>query len=215
MVRRLGVLVSFAVVMSAAPAWAQTSGADGFRGRLFVHFEGQAMTAKKSFDAVMGSSTITGFGAGLEAQDLWRGLFVRGAVSRLSKTGERVFVFENEVFPLGIPVDVTLTPLEAAAGWRFKPITSRAIVPYIGVGALFLKYKEHTDGDTSDDDVNETYAGAAIFGGIEVPVWRKLSAGAEAGWRTAKVKDPRGAMGAFGENNLGGVTFRVMLSFRN
>ena len=55
----------------------------------------------------------------------------------------------------------------------------------------------------------------AIFGGIEVPVWRKLSAGAEAGWRTAKVKDPRGAMGAFGEKNLGGVTFRVMLSFRN
>lgn len=215
MMRRIGVVVFFAVVISAAPAWAQTSGNDEFRGRLFVHFEAQSMTAKKSFDAVMGSSTMTGIGAGLEVQDVWRGLFVRGGFSRLSKTGERVFVFENEVFSLGIPVEATLTPLEVAAGWRFKPVTSRAVVPYLGVGALFLKYKEHTDGDPSDDDVNETYRGVAIFGGIEVPVWRKLSAGAEAGWRTANVKEPRGAMGAFGEKNLGGVTFRVMLSIRN
>lgn len=215
MMRRIGVVVFFAVVISAAPAWAQTSGNDEFRGRLFVHFEGQSMTAKKSFDAVMGSSTMTGIGAGLEVQDVWRGLFVRGGFSRLSKTGERVFVFENEVFSLGIPVEATLTPLEVAAGWRFKPVTSRAVVPYLGVGALFLKYKEHTDGDPSDDDVNETYRGVAIFGGIEVPVWRKLSAGAEAGWRTANVIEPRGAMGAFGEKNLGGVTFRVMLSIRN
>lgn len=217
MVSRIGVLFCFcfAAVMSAGPVWAQTSGGDEFRGRLFVHFEAQAMTAKESFDAVTGSSRVQGFGAGLEAQNLWRSLFVRGAISRLSKTGERVFVFENEVFPLGIPIDVTLTPIEVAAGWRLKPLTSRAIVPYLGAGVLILKYREHTDPDPSDEDVNETYKGVAIFGGIEVPLWRKLSAGAEAGWRSANVKQPGGAMAAFGEKNLGGVTFRVMLSFRN
>ena len=40
------------------------------------------------------------------------------------------------------------------------------------------------------------------------------SAGAELGWRKATVKQPGGAMAAFGENDLGGVTFRVMFSFR-
>lgn len=215
MVSRLVVLFSIAAVMTAAPASAQQTSDKAVPGRLFVHFESQAMSAKQSFDAVTGTTTMNGFGAGLEVQNVWRGLFVRGAVSRLSRTGERVFVFEGEVFPLGIPLDITLTPIEAAAGWRFKPLTSRAIVPYVGAGALFLKHKEHTEGDPSADDVNETYVGAAIFGGIEVPVWRWLSAGAEAGWRTAKVKQPGGAMAAFGEKNLGGVTFRVLLSFRN
>ena len=172
------------------------------------------MTAKESFDAVTGTSTLTGLGGGLEAQDVWRGLFVRAAVSRMSTSGERVFVFEDEVFPLGIPIDVTMTPIEAAVGWRFKPLGSRAFVPYVGAGALFLKYKEESEGDGSGDGVNETYNGLALFGGFEVPVWRFLSAGAEVGWRTAKVKAPGGALEAFGEKDLGGVTVRAMLSFR-
>lgn len=215
---RLVVGMCFAALVSAAPAWAQTTGASasgsGFRGRLFVHFEAQSMTAKDSFDAVTGSSIMKGLGGGLEVQDVWRGLFVRVAVSRLSATGERVFVFENDVFPLGVPLDITMTPIEAAVGWRFKPIGSRGIVPYVGGGALFLKYNEETEGDGPSEGVNKTYKGFALFGGVEVPVWKSLSAGAEAGWRKASVKTPGGAMQAFGEKDLGGVTFRLMVSFR-
>ena len=148
-------------------------------------------------------------------QDVWRGLFVRAAFSRLAASGERVFVFEDEVFPLGVPIDVTMTPIEAALGWRFKPMGSRGIVPYLGGGALFLKYKEESEGDGSNDGVNETYKGFAVFGGVEVPIWKKVSAGAEAGWRKASVKNPGGAMQAFGEKDLGGITFRLMVSFRN
>lgn len=198
-----------AAMLSASPAWAQTT------GRLFVHFEGQAMTAKESFDAVTGSSTLMGAGAGLEVQNVWRSLFIRGAVSRLSATGERVFVDGGEVFRLGIPLDITMTPIEVAAGWRFKPIGARGIVPYAGGGALFLKHREESAEDASGEGVNETYTGLALFGGVEIPVWRKVSAGAELGWRSAKVGQPGGAMAAFGESNLGGVTFRVMISFRN
>jgi hypothetical protein len=209
-----------AALLLAAPAWAQTSGASGssgeeFRGRLFVHFEGQAMSAKDSFDTVAGKTTLTGVGAGLEVQNVWRGLFVRGAISRLKTTGERVFVSDGEVFRFGIPLDITMTPIEVAAGWRFKPVGSRGIVPYAGGGALFLKYREESPDDDSDDSVKESYTGLALFGGVEVPVWRYVSAGAEVGWRTAKVGNPGGAMAAFGENNLGGVTFRLMISFRN
>jgi len=213
---RLVALMCFAALVSAVPASAQTGGApsEGIRGRLFIHFEGQSMTAKDSFDAVTGSTTLMGPGLGGEVQGLWRGLFARAAVSRLSQSGERVFVFDGDVFPLGVPIDVTLTPIEAAIGWRFKPFTSRAIVPYVGGGALFLKYKEETEGDASDENVNESYSGLVLFGGVEVPVWKYISAGAELGWRKAKVQDPGGAMAAFNEDDLGGVTFRVMVSFR-
>lgn len=211
---RLVVGLCFAGLISASPAWAQTASDSDLRGRLFVHFEGQVMTAKDSFDAVTGSSMLKGLGGGLEVQNVWRGLFVRAAVSRLTASGERVFVLNDVVFPLGIPLDVTMTPIEAAIGWRFKPIGSRGIVPYAGGGALFLKYREESKGDGSSDGVNETYNGFAIFGGVEVPVWKSVTAGAEAGWRKASVKNPGGAMEAFGENDLGGVTFRIMVSFR-
>ena len=213
------VLLFVVAVLSAAPAWAQTpdplAPTEEFRGRLFLHFEAQAMTAKDSFEAVAGTSTMMGAGAGLEVQNIWRGLFLRGAISRLSKTGERVFVHEGEVFRLGIPLDITMTPIEVGAGWRFKALSSRGIVPYVGAGVLFLKHREESEGDGSGEGVNESFTGAAVFGGLEIPVWRKVSAGAELGWRTAKVKEPGGAMAGFGENNLGGITFRVMISFRN
>jgi opacity protein-like surface antigen len=208
-------IVAILIGISAAPAWAQASGSAGSdesRGRLFVHFEGQAMSAKDSFDAVTGSSMLTGFGAGLEVHNVWRSVFIRGAASRLSKSGERVFVNNGDVFRLGVPLDITMTPIELGAGWRFNPRGSRGIVPYAGAGALFLKHREESDDDT--ETVNETFTGFSLFGGIEVPVWRKVSAGAEVGWRSAKVGDPGGAMAGFGENNLGGITFRVMGSYR-
>ena len=88
MPRRLDLVVLVAAVLSAAPAGAQTSSSEGIRGRLFVHFEGQAMTAKDSFDAVAGTSTLMGMGVGVEAQNVWRRLFVRGAISRFKKTGD-------------------------------------------------------------------------------------------------------------------------------
>lgn len=216
MSRRCGALMCVVALLWAAPAWAQSGGTPStgskLGGRLFGHFEWQTMTAKDSVEAVTGKSTLRGPGGGAEVQRLWRGVFARVAVSRLPQAGQRVFVFENEVFPLGIPLDLTLIPIEAALGWRFKPIGSRGIVPYLGGGALFLKYKESSEADTSGEDINETYNGFVVFGGLEVPVWRSLSAGGEVGWRKAEVKSPGGALDAFGEKDLGGVTMRVMLS---
>src|SRR5688500_12729789 len=195
--RRLAVVMFVAVLLSAAPVWAQANdplASDEFRSRLFIHFVGQAMTAKESFETVTGTSTMTGLGAGLEVKNIWRRLFLRGAISRLSKTGERVFVFEGEVFRLGVPLEITMTPIEVGAGWRFTPLSG--IVPYVGAGALFLKHREESPGDGSGEVVNETYKGVAVFGGVEVSVWRYLSAGAEVGWRKAAVKQPGGALAA-------------------
>jgi hypothetical protein len=218
MMPRLLIGSVLAALVCASPAYAQATGTStpdsSFGGRLFVHFEAQSMAASDSFDVVTGSTMMKGLGAGLEVDGLWRSVFARVSASRFSQDGERVFIHEGEVFPLGVPMEITMTPIELALGWRFKAIGSRGIVPYIGGGALIHKYREHTEGDTNAEEVNETYNGFTVFGGIEVPVWKRLSAGAEVGWRKAKVNEPGGAMAAFGEDDLGGVTFRAMVSFR-
>jgi len=213
--RFIGVLLCSVAWLTAAPAWAQsaaTAPTSKMKARAFVHFESQVMTAKDTFDAVIGASALKGLGGGGELQNVWRRVFVRAAASRFSETGERVFVVDDLVFPLGIPLELSMTPIEVAAGWRFSPVTSRRIVPYIGGGAVFMKYSEKSDADAADEAVNETYPGVLIFGGVEVPLWKVVSAGAEVGWRSAKVTSPGGALGAFGENDLGGITMRVMVS---
>jgi hypothetical protein len=206
----VGVVALVATVCVAAPASAQSTGG-GITGRVFGWGESQQMAAKDTFEAVTGETTMTGAGGGVEVHNLWRNVFVRGSVSSLKATGERVFVFDGNAFPLGIPLEVTMTPIELGAGWRFSPV-GRRLVPYAGAGALWMKYSEQSDGDTGSERVNETYTGVVVFGGVDVSVWRFVSAGAEVAWRTAKVKDPAGSLDAFGEDNLGGVSFRVMVS---
>lgn len=200
-----------AMVLTAAPVFAQPASTERIGGRVFGWGDWQQMTAKESFDAVTGSSSLSGAGGGAEVQRVWRGVFLRAAVSQMKADGERVFVYDDTVFPLGIPMDITMTPIEVAAGWRFTPV-ARRLVPYVGAGALWVKYEERSEGDVASERVNETYPGAVVFGGIDVSVWRFVSAGAEVAWRTATVKDPGGALAAFGEKNLGGVSFRVMVS---
>ena len=205
------VLAVLALVTTAAPVFAQTTG-EGIGGRVFAWGDWQQMTAKDSFDAVTGASTMSGAGGGAQVHRLWRGVFVRGSVSSMKADGERVFVFDGTVFPLGIPLEITMTPIELGAGWRFSPVGGR-LVPYAGAGALWMKYDETSTGDVGSERVKETYTGAVVFGGVDVSVWRFVSAGAEVAWRTAKVKDAGGSLAAFGEDVLGGVSVRVMVSF--
>jgi len=218
MSRRIGICVSAVLLSSATSAWAQgpaaAPAAPRFGLRAFGHFEWQMMAATDTFEAITGKSTLTGVGGGVEVQRLWRGVFARAAVSRMSQSGERIFVFDNIVFPLGVPLDITMTPMELAAGWRFNPIGSRGIVGYLGAGGMFLNYNESSPSDASGEEVSERYNGFLVFGGVEVPVWRFVTAGAEVGWRKVELPDPGGAMGALGEQDLGGVIMRVMVSIR-
>ncbi|NQW03048.1 MAG: outer membrane beta-barrel protein [Acidobacteria bacterium] len=207
-------------MVAATPARAQTAAsarsavASGLGVRAFGVFEWQKMAASRTFDAVTDKTTLSGVGAGAEVHRLWRNVFVRASFSQSKETGQRVFVFNNEVFKLGVPVEVSATPIELAVGWRFTPFSSRGIVPYLGGGALFLKYSETSSGDERSDQVHETYKGFAVFGGLEVPVWRHVSAGAELGWRSANVPEPGGVLEAFDEKNLGGLAMRLMVSVR-
>ncbi len=75
-------------------------------------------------------------------------------MSRFEKTGERAFVFEGDVFRVGIPDRITMTPVVVTAGYRF-PIAAR-IVPYIGGGVGSLKFEETSDFADPDENVSET-----------------------------------------------------------
>jgi len=211
MARRIALLVCAAALVWAAPASAQSAASTGVDIRLLGHVELQKMTSADTFDAVMGKSSLYGFGGGLEARDVWRQLFLRLSLSRMSKTGERVFVFENQVYGLGIPLKVSMTPIELSVGVRSAPMTSNGLVSYVGAGALFMRYKE-SDTDDPGAAISETYNGFVLLFGVDVPVWKTVAAGAEIDWRRVNVSNPGGALDAFGEKSLGGLTFRVMAS---
>lgn len=218
MAGRVFAVMCVVVAGSVAPAWAQTGAASAPGSRVglraFGHFEWQKMAAKDSFEAVTGKTRLQGPGGGAEVQRIWRGVFARVSFTRMVETGERVFVFDNEAISLGIPLEITMTPVDLAVGWRLGPKTSRGIVPYAGAGMVLLSYKETSDADVSGEAVNERYTGVVVFGGLEVPVWRFASVGGEVGWRRVNVPDPGGVLEAFNEKDLGGVTMRVMLSIR-
>lgn len=209
---RAGVCILLAWLVTVAPAAAQSVPAKApIGGRLFGVIEGQAMTAKDTFDAVAGQTTLSGGGAGAEVHRVWRKAFVRASASRMSVDGERVFVFGQEVFPLGIPMEVQLTPIEIAAGWRFATPGKR-FVPYVGAGTVIMRFREESQFDTSSDTVNKTFSGAVAFAGVDVNVMKFVSVGAEVGMRIIKITRPGGVLGALGEDDLGGISMRLLVS---
>lgn len=85
----------------------------------FALFDANLMTAKDSFDAVVGTTRFDALGGGGEVK-VWRDLFARVTFSQASRDGERVFVVDDEVFPIGIPITIETAPLEVSVGWRFQ-----------------------------------------------------------------------------------------------
>lgn len=185
----------------------------------FAHVGSLFPAATESFDAVLGKTSGRAIGAGGEVR-IRRGplrhVFVRVDLSRFEETGERVFVFENQVFELGIPLTVTLTPLELTGGYRvpFRRASGRPfpLVPYGGLGIGSLQYRERSSFASADEDVDERFASYHVLGGVDVAVWRWIGVGVEGQYRW--VPDGLGVGGvseAFNETNLGGATIRVKL----
>jgi hypothetical protein len=190
----------------------------------FVHVGSLSLAATRSFDAILGSSSGTVVGGGGEVtfrRGRLRGLFARVDVSRFEETGERVFVFGGEVFPLGIPETITLTPVEFSAGFRWLRAGKRQpgqpeqpfwLVPYAGLGAGSMGYRETGSFGAAGDAVDERFTSTHAFGGADVRVWRGISAGVEGVYRW--VPDALGGSGvseAFNESNLDGATVRVRI----
>lgn len=184
---------------------------DGLQIRPFVSAGTTWFTASKTFKAVLGSGQGQDFGGGI---NLTQGpAWIEIGARRFSKSGERVFVTSGgQVFPLGIDTDVTMTPLEVAAGWRFRPLFGARVRPQLGVGYTRLRYEESAAFAQDGDDVDESFNGFHVVGGAEVRLHRWVGLTGEVVWTSVgNALGDGGASKAFGEDNLGGTSLRVKL----
>jgi hypothetical protein len=183
--------------------------------RAYGFYEFDSLSASQTFDAVTGGSTLNGFGGGVEFTNLWRNVFARATFAHASKDGERVFVNNGTVFPLGIPLTVGMTPIELAGGWRDKLDRRGLYNLYAGAGAVFLIYSETSTGGTSDDNTSKTFGGYSIFGGVDRGFHKNLFVGFEAQYRgVPNAIGTAGVSQIYNETNLGGFALRVMFGFK-
>lgn len=192
------------------PAGAQSSGDIGIRG--FGMFGNMVFTAEESFKTVLDRNSGPIFGGGGTVLLPW-GIFVEIGAWRFKEDGERVFIGPNdEIFKLGIPVEITVIPLEVTAGYRFTTL-ARRVVPYGGVGYSRYRYKETSQFADAAENVDERFTGFHVTGGVEFLALRWLAIGGEATW--SSVADALGEAGVskhFNEDNLGGTSVRLKIS---
>jgi hypothetical protein len=183
---------------------------------IFGMFDRTMIASRQSFDAVFDTHTTSSLGGGVDVVNLWKGVFLRvdGASSTL--TGERVVVFNGDVFALGIPLTVTLRPIEVGGGWRLASNDPRArFSPYAGVSAIILKYTETSDFADAGENVDESYTGVGVFGGVDVRLVKQVFAGVEAQYRSiTSAPGPDSVAASFNEKNLGGTVLRVRFGIR-
>jgi hypothetical protein len=86
--------------------------------------------AKDTFDATIGNSGGPIWGAGASVTHR-TGIFGQVDVTRFRADGERVFVFDGQAFPLGIPLSVEVMPIEISVGYKFfvRPPKPKAAPP--------------------------------------------------------------------------------------
>ena len=172
--------------------------------KLFVRAEGFAgaehFNASKTFKGIFDSANGIVFGGGI---DVVKGhLFVRADVSHFGKTGERAFDANGQIFRLGIPVKVSITPVIGAVGIR--GILAPKVVAYAGAGAGSWSYSE--TGDESSDAVSLRKTGYLGLGGVEWRVQRLVGIGFEAQYARVPNAFSGGLAADLGEKDLGGAT---------
>jgi hypothetical protein len=204
----------------ATPAAAQTRTAPRKpAGSRTIQIGGYAMVgridfvAKDSFDAILGSTSGVILGGGATVGLPLGGLFVDIGGWRFSDDGERVLVINNEEIPLGIPVEVTITPIEISAGWRFRIRRMPKLQPYVAGGYTSYGYKETSSFAAVGEDVDDRFPGYHLRGGAEFKVTPWLGVAGEAAWTT--VPDAIGKSGVsevFNDTDLGGTSVRLRVT---
>ncbi|MBI4885458.1 MAG: hypothetical protein HY824_00015 [Acidobacteria bacterium] len=180
-----------------------------FMLRGFADVGSTAFVAGRSFTAVTGSPRGPVFGGGVEAV-LPQRLFVQLRASRFRRTGQRVFLFNSERFDLGIPVTVTVAPLELLGGYRFD--YGWRVVPYAGAGLGWHRYEETSAFADASENLTERFQGYELLGGAELHIAGWIGAAFETAWSRvpdALGRDPNSVSHEFHESDLGSATFRV------
>jgi hypothetical protein len=212
------VLALLLLVTTAVSAAAQTRASRPSTSRS-VQIGGYAMVgnfsfaASESFDAILGTSSGPIFGGGATVGLPLGGLFVDIGAWQFSDSGERALVLDGQVIPLGIPLDVTIVPIEISAGWKFRIRQLPKLVPYVAGGYTSFGYQETSSFSGSGEDVDDRFGGYHLRGGAEFKILRWLGVAGEFAWTT--VPDAIGEGGVsktFKEDDLGGTSFRARIT---
>jgi hypothetical protein len=199
-------VLAFSLVLGSAPAFAQDPPAVSLRPFFVVTAE--RFSAKETFSAVFGGTVQPLYGGGLEVA-FRKGLYFDFTASRFKKTGERAFFSNGEGFPLGIPLTVTLTPLEFTVGARSNP--APRVFPYFGAGIGSYRYEETS---AVDEPFSKTHLGWLIVGGVEYRFngWIGISGDLQYN-RVNGIIGEGGVSAEAGESDLGGTAgrFRVLI----
>ena len=208
-------LVTLAITMPAAAQTAPRRPA----GSRTVEIGGYAMVgrinfvAKDSFETILGATSGVILGGGATVGLPLGGLFVDIGGWRFKDDGERVLIINNEEIPLGIPVEVTIAPIEISAGWKFRIRRMPKFLPYVAGGYTSYGYKETSSFSAIGEDVDDRFPGYHLRGGAEFKVTRWLGVAGEAAWTTVpEAIGKSGVSEAFNETNLGGTSFRLRIT---
>ena len=200
-----GLLVFATVLLGGATSAAAQTSSLAIRGAATIGYE--RFSASDTFKAVFDASGGPVYGGGVEVI-FRRHVFFRVDATRFKKTGERPFVFNGQVFPLGIPLTIAVTPVVGSAGYRGE--IARNLAWYAGAGAGSWGYSEKSDDPTESVSFRKT--GFVGLGGVEWRVHQWVGVGFEA--QFAGVPNALGKGGAsaeFNEKDLGGATAAVRI----
>jgi hypothetical protein len=173
--------------------------------------------ASQSFDAVLGSAPLPGhirapwWGGGAQFQ-FRGGAFFEGGVGFFRQTGQRVFVDGGTVFQLGIPDTVTVMPVMATIGYRFR---GRSVAPFIGGGAGQYLYAEKTPFDQSAEFAWHHAASVDGLGGVEFRAAHNIAIAVQGQYTRVPRALAGGTASTFKESDLGGIQLgvKVLLGF--
>lgn len=216
------VLLALLALLVATPVFAQSrSGStrpaqDRIGLIAFGTVDSLSIASSQTFDAVFGKSKATALGAGVDVVNVWRHLFVRVASSKTSLDGQRVVIVNSTVYPLGTKLTMDMAPTELGVGWRMTSSNpGMRFTPYAGASLVLLNYKETSTFADTAENVDETFKGLGVFGGLDARVTQQVLLGVEAQYRTVN-SDPasNSAAASFNEKNLGGLVLRVRVGFR-
>jgi opacity protein-like surface antigen len=203
---RITLLAVALSIATASPAFAQRL---ALRGTLT--YGSLNFTADDTFESALGTSSAPIFTAG--GQLLFPiGVFVEVTTGRLEEDGERVIVDgSGQPVNTGQPLIVKVRPIEFTGGWRYSGWWS--VAPYVGAGYTAYRFQELSEFAGPGENIDETFNGYHLMGGLEYLPKRWLAIGGELAWTS--VPDAIGVRGRsafFNETNLGGTTFRVKLT---
>jgi hypothetical protein len=162
-------------------------------------------TANESIRAVIGRPGSPFVGGGAEFR-LSNGAFVQGAARWFQDTGERVFVLDDEVFALGIRDTITIVPISATVGYRFR---APGGIPYVGAGVGVHLFKETSDFADPAENTDERFASYHFLAGSEFRARAWLGVAFEAQFTLVPDSLDGALAEIYDEHDLGGFELRV------